>query len=71
MDAAQVMAIAAQGGAAALCHGHIHHRYRVAGPGGLPVFCAGSSTQAGIEGYWLYDVDGSGLRSANAVRLAA
>jgi 3',5'-cyclic AMP phosphodiesterase CpdA len=68
-DGAEVMEIAARGGAVALCHGHIHHRYRVPGPGGLPVFCAGSSTQAGMEGYWLLDVDGTGLRSAEAVRL--
>jgi 3',5'-cyclic AMP phosphodiesterase CpdA len=70
MDASQVMAIAARGGAVGLCHGHIHHRYRGSGPSGLPVFCAGSSTQAGMEGYWLFELDGSGLRSAEAVRLA-
>jgi len=54
----------------ALCHGHIHHRYRVSCPAGLPIFCAGSSTQAGMEGYWLFDVGASGLRSAQAVQLA-
>jgi len=68
-DAAAVLDVAARGGAVALCHGHIHHRYRGAGPGDLPVFCAGSSTQSGREGYWLYDVDRTGLRSAEAVSL--
>jgi 3',5'-cyclic AMP phosphodiesterase CpdA len=69
VDAAKVMATAAEGGAVALCHGHIHHRYRVSGPAGLPIFCAGSSTQAGMEGYWLFDVGATGLRSAQAVKL--
>jgi 3',5'-cyclic AMP phosphodiesterase CpdA len=69
LDGAKVMALASSAGAVALCHGHIHRRYRVAGPGNISIFCAGSSTQAGIEGYWLLDVDRSGLRSAEAVHL--
>ncbi len=68
-DARAVLETAARAGAVAVCHGHIHHRYRVDGPGDLSIFCAGSSTQAGREGYWLYEVDRSGLKSAEAVTL--
>ncbi len=69
LDAPKVMELASAAGAVGICHGHIHRRYRIAGPGRLSIFGAGSSTQAGIEGYWLLDVDRSGLRSAEAVRL--
>ncbi|MHB8416476.1 MAG: metallophosphoesterase family protein [Myxococcales bacterium] len=69
-DAREVMEVAARAGAIALCHGHIHHRYRVPGPGNLSIFCAGSSTQQGREGYWLYDIDRTSLRSAEAVALS-
>lgn len=68
-DAGELLEVAARAGATAVCHGHIHHRYRLSGPGDLPIFCAGSSTQAGREGYWLYDIDRAGLRSAEAVSL--
>ncbi len=66
-DAAAVMAVSAAGGALGLCHGHIHHRYRTPGPGNLTVFCAGSSTQKGREGYWLYELGGSARLRADAV----
>jgi 3',5'-cyclic AMP phosphodiesterase CpdA len=41
----------------AVLHGHIHHRYHhPASPERPHIFGAGSSTQAGREGYWLIDV---------------
>jgi len=67
LDAREVLAISAKGGAVGLCHGHIHHRYRGKGPLEMPVFCAGSSTQQGREGYWLYDLGPGILRSAEPV----
>ena len=69
LDASRLLGIADRAGVTAVCHGHIHRRYRLAGPGKLALFGAGSSTQAGMEGYWLLDFDRTGLRSAEAVRL--
>lgn len=69
LDARAVLSVAWRGGAVALCHGHIHERYRVEGPGRLAIFGAGSSTEAGLEGYWLLDVDRRGLRGSEAVKL--
>ncbi len=41
----------------AVLHGHIHHRYHHEPTAERPhIFGAGSSTQAGREGYWLIDV---------------
>jgi hypothetical protein len=41
----------------AVLHGHIHHRYHHPATAEQPhIFGAGSSTQAGREGYWLIDV---------------
>jgi 3',5'-cyclic AMP phosphodiesterase CpdA len=41
----------------AVLHGHIHHCYSVRAPGIRPVlFGAGSATQRGREGFWLFDV---------------
>jgi 3',5'-cyclic AMP phosphodiesterase CpdA len=65
LDGAEVLSTSAKGGAVGLCHGHIHHRYRIKGP--LEVFCAGSSTQKGREGYWVYELDQGLLRSAEPV----
>ncbi|MHB1845675.1 MAG: metallophosphoesterase family protein [Deltaproteobacteria bacterium] len=70
-DGPELLALLAGAKATALCHGHIHRRYRLPGPGAVSIFCAGSSTQAGMEGYWVLDVAAGGLRSAEAVRLAA
>jgi len=48
----------------ALMHGHIHHRYMHAATAQRPViFCAGSSTWKGREGYWLLEVEGGRLLS--------
>ncbi|XXF81528.1 metallophosphoesterase [Myxococcaceae bacterium GXIMD 01537] len=43
----------------AVLHGHIHHRYHHPATAERPhIFGAGSSTQAGREGYWLIEVEG-------------
>jgi len=39
-----------------LC-GHIHHTYRVRMPGEAEIFCAGSATFSGREGFWLFDIE--------------
>ncbi len=69
LDGRRLIALAERIGVPALCHGHIHERYRIQRPGGLSLFCAGSSTQTGREGYWLLDVDRSGVRSCEAIRV--
>ena len=48
---------------AILC-GHIHRRFKVKLPGLATVlFCAGSVSQNGREGLWLFDVDGQSTRA--------
>ncbi|MCL2179448.1 MAG: metallophosphoesterase [Proteobacteria bacterium] len=48
----------------ALLHGHIHHRYmHPSTPSRPALFCAGSSTWRGREGYWLLDIKGGRLHS--------
>jgi 3',5'-cyclic AMP phosphodiesterase CpdA len=47
-----------------LLHGHIHRRYMHAATARRPaLFCAGSSTFRGREGYWLLEVKGGRLAS--------
>ncbi len=47
----------AHGPRVAVLHGHIHQRYHHEANGVRPhIFGAGSSTQAGREGYWIIDV---------------
>jgi 3',5'-cyclic AMP phosphodiesterase CpdA len=47
----------------ALLHGHIHRRYHHEATAQSPhLFGAGSSTQAGREGYWVIDVAGGQVR---------
>ena len=54
---------------AVLC-GHIHKRYQHPSNGIRPhVFCAGSSTAKGNEGYWVYDVKAGKLADARKIRL--
>jgi 3',5'-cyclic AMP phosphodiesterase CpdA len=49
----------------AVLHGHIHRRYHHPATDRLPhLFCAGSSTQAGREGYWLIEVADGKVQSA-------
>jgi len=41
-----------------ILHGHVHKRYSVRVPGVRPtLFCSGSTTQRGSEGFWLFDVN--------------
>lgn len=40
----------------ALLHGHIHHRMHVRAMG-VPIFGAGSTTDAGREGLWVFEVE--------------
>src|SRR5208282_199787 len=43
----------------AVLHGHIHHRYQHPATATRPhIFGAGSSTEAGDEGYWLLETAG-------------
>jgi 3',5'-cyclic AMP phosphodiesterase CpdA len=47
----------------ALLHGHVHRRFSHPATSTRPqIFGAGSSTQAGHEGYWLLEVDSTGIR---------
>jgi len=56
----------------AVLHGHIHRRYyHPATPTRPHLFGAGSSTQAGREGYWLIDIEGGTVRGGSAYPLAA
>jgi 3',5'-cyclic AMP phosphodiesterase CpdA len=49
----------------AVLHGHIHHRYHHPATAFRPhIFGAGSSTQAGREGYWLIDVKDGRISSS-------
>jgi len=51
----------------AVLHGHIHKRYHHPATADRPhIFGAGSSTQAGHEGYWLIDTEGGRIREATA-----
>ncbi|MCL2625851.1 MAG: metallophosphoesterase [Cystobacterineae bacterium] len=48
----------------ALLHGHIHRRYMHPATARRPaLFCAGSSTWRGREGYWLLETEGGRLKS--------
>jgi 3',5'-cyclic AMP phosphodiesterase CpdA len=44
----------------ALCHGHLHGRYRTDGKARFPIFGAGSSTEEGHEGSWIYELGSGG-----------
>lgn len=46
----------------ALLHGHIHHRLHVRARG-VPIFGAGSTTDAGREGLWLFEVEAGRTRA--------
>lgn len=52
-----------------LVHGHIHKQYRLDLPGVKPpIFCAGSTTQEGREGLWMFDVEANGTATATPGR---
>ncbi len=64
MDAGSLLKLLA-GPRRALLHGHVHRRYSHAATDSRPqIFSAGSSTQAGQEGYWLLEVTRDGIRGA-------
>jgi hypothetical protein len=44
-------------------HGHIHRRYHLRTAEGPVLFGAGSATQAGREGIWVYEIDERGARA--------
>jgi 3',5'-cyclic AMP phosphodiesterase CpdA len=47
-----------------ILHGHIHWRYHVRVPESpLSLCCSGSTTHAGREGLWVFDVDESGVKA--------
>jgi hypothetical protein len=53
----------------AVLHGHIHHRFHHPATASRPhIFGAGSSTEAGDEGYWLIETAGGQISSARALR---
>jgi 3',5'-cyclic AMP phosphodiesterase CpdA len=52
----------------AVLHGHIHHRFHHAATATRPhIFGAGSSTEAGDEGYWLIETAAGQISSARAL----
>jgi 3',5'-cyclic AMP phosphodiesterase CpdA len=56
----------------AVLHGHIHRRYHHPATATRPhLFGAGSSTQAGQEGYWLIDATGGQVTGGVAVPLGS
>ncbi len=49
---------------AILC-GHVHHRFRVRIAGVAPeIYCAGSATMNGREGFWMFDVEDGQVTSS-------
>jgi 3',5'-cyclic AMP phosphodiesterase CpdA len=56
----------------AVLHGHIHHRFHHPATAGRPhIFGAGSSTEAGDEGYWVIETAGGQIAGARALRPGA
>ncbi len=53
----------------AVLHGHIHHRFHHPATASRPhIFGAGSSTEAGDEGYWVLETAAGQISSARALR---
>jgi 3',5'-cyclic AMP phosphodiesterase CpdA len=76
VDGPELMAVL-DGRCASLHFGHVHRRFQVpatgggGGPAGRPhVFCGGSSTEVGAEGYWLVELEARTGRTARARELA-
>jgi 3',5'-cyclic AMP phosphodiesterase CpdA len=64
-DGRELMRLCAAGGVQAVLCGHVHERYDLpAAPGRVRVLCAGSSTEAGREGYWDLRIEGTRLQAA-------
>ncbi|MFI5307213.1 MAG: metallophosphoesterase family protein [Polyangiales bacterium] len=55
-NADELLAVCRRAPRAAILHGHIHWRYHVLPTGGPHLFGAGSATDAGREGIWLFEV---------------
>ncbi len=70
-DATRLLEVAAAVGVAAILAGHIHLRYTRAVPGGPTLVCAGSSTAAGHEGYFVLEDRDGRLATVHEVDLAA
>ena len=47
----------------AILSGHVHDRYALRLAGGAWLFCSGSTTLAGREGLWVFDVEGAAVRA--------
>jgi 3',5'-cyclic AMP phosphodiesterase CpdA len=70
-DAAPLLALL-PGERFALLHGHIHRRFHLPATERRPhIFGAGSSTQAGHEGYWIIETAGGRIAGSEKHRLAA
>ena len=50
-----------------LLHGHNHRPYLKQGPGGIPVFCAGSLSKRGAESFWLFEPFGGALNARRGI----
>ena len=50
-----------------LLHGHNHRIYLKQGPGGVPVFCAGSLSKRGAESFWLFEPFAGSLNARRGV----
>jgi 3',5'-cyclic AMP phosphodiesterase CpdA len=68
LDAAQLLASLRDHRVVGLGHGHIHRRYRIDKPGGPPIFCAGSSTERGKQGFFRYEIQGQAV-TAEAISI--
>jgi hypothetical protein len=63
VEATELMAICARP-QVLLVHGHVHHRYHHASSSVRPwMFGAGSATQRGREGFWLYEIERASVRA--------
>ena len=64
LENAEAFLTAAQPAWGAILHGHVHHCYQVRVPESpLPIFNSGSTTYAGREGLWLFEVDAGEARA--------
>lgn len=64
LDGARMLELLAGRCAALLC-GHVHERYRVAAGESRPeLFCAGSATEHGGEGYWVIELEDGRVATA-------
>lgn len=70
-DAHRLLEVAAASGVAAILAGHIHLRYTRSVVGGPTLICAGSSTSAGREGYFVIEDRDGRLASVQEIDLAA